>query len=261
MAERYNFHTPVGRFVSGSLTDLRTKDYQGRPLDNPHYDFGVAIRKDDAALPAFLQGLTAYAKGAYAHAPTVQQHIDGWLQTLAGFSMKITDGDKANQKGNVNENTRGCFVIWFSSNFEIQACNAQNTQIDPATIKRGWFVDVAGNAAINGLTDGNAGIYMNPNWVRLIAEGDEITGSVDPNTAFGGAPVPTQLPPGARPVGSAPAVPTAAGLPGTGLPGAPATPAPGAAPAPGLPGMATASPGEPVTPATPGYPGILTPGA
>jgi len=37
-----------------------------------------------------------------------------------------------------------------------------NVQIDPARIKRGWYIDVSGTSAINGNTDHTAGIYLNP---------------------------------------------------------------------------------------------------
>ena len=39
--------TPVGRFVSGSITEKRTTDYEGRtlPEEKQHYAFGVADRK------------------------------------------------------------------------------------------------------------------------------------------------------------------------------------------------------------------------
>ncbi len=269
MTEPTYFHTPVGRFVSGSLTEKRTTDNDNRPIqpEKQRYEFGLAIQKSDPALPGMLQTIAAAAKAGYQQRPDIQQRVDAWFQTMSGFSMKISDGDKpAARTGDVNQNTAGCFVIWFSTSMDILAANAQNTQIDPASIKRGWFVDVAASVKANGLTDNNAGVYMNPTCVRLIAEGEEIVGGMNIETALQNAPVaPTQLPPGARPVGSTPQAPATSGAPGTGLPGAaPAVPTQ-AAPAPaqtapaGLPGAApTQPPAQPQTashgsaPASPG---------
>ena len=79
--------------------------------------------------------------------------------------------------------------------------------------------------AANGLVDNNAGVYMNPLCIRLIGEGDEIMGGMSVDQALASAPAaPTQLPPGARAVGSTPTAPASSGAPGTGLPvaGAPA---------------------------------------
>jgi hypothetical protein len=270
MTTSHQFHTPVGRFVSGSLTEKRTHDGSNRPIepDKQRFEFGLAIAKNDPGLVPMLQGIAVFAKSQYAHAPHVATRIDQWFQTLDGFSMKVSDGDKPNTRGEVNKNMAGHFVIWFSSSFPPLAANAQNQQIDAATIKRGWYVDVAATCAVNGLTDHNAGIYMNPTCVRLIAEGEEILGGMTVENALANAPAaPTSLPPGARPLGSMPTAPASSGPPGTGLPGANPTTAPatmptqGVAPgAPGgLPGMGAAAPGG--STASPGnypaHPGIL----
>lgn len=229
MADKLFFHTPVGRFVSGSLTELRTHDHLNRPIDpdKQTYQFGLAIRKDDPGVTGTINQMIQYAHTNYSHAPAVQQRIVAWTQTFDGFSMKITDGDAPNQKGAVNENTKGCYVFWYSTGINVLTANAQNMQIDPSTIKRGYYVDVASSIGINGLTDGNAGIYLNPTCVRLIAEGDEIVSGMSVDTALQNAPAaPTNLPPGARPLGSTPQPPASSGAPGTGLPGfSPATPA------------------------------------
>lgn len=290
MTEPVYFHTPVGRFVSGSLTEKRTTDNNNRPIEpeKQRYDFGLAIRKDDPGVPGMLQSIATAAKAGYPQRQDIQQRVDGWFQTMSGFSMKISDGDKpAVSTGKVNENTAGCFVVWFSTSMDILAANAQNIQIDAASIKRGWYVDVAASARANGLLDHNAGVYMNPSCVRLIAEGEEIVGGMNVETALQNAPTaPTQLPPGARPVGSTPQAPVSSGAPGTGLPGmVPAAPSVGAAPLPGvapvptqaapapaqtapaaLPGVApTQPPAQPQT-ASPGdtgyppHPGVMQPG-
>ena len=287
MSDKLFFHTPVGRFVNGSLTELRDKDNNNRPIDpdKQRFEFGLAVRKDDPNLPAMFQQLRDYAKGGYASNPAVQQRIDAWFQTMSGFSMKISDGDKpAMSTGKVNENTAGCFVLWFSTALPILTANAQNQQIDAASIQRGFYVDVAASAAVNGLVDHNAGIYLNPGCVRLIAEGDVIASTMSIDTVLQNAPAaPSQLPPGARPVGSTPQAPASSGVPGTGMPGMgapnptpvaatpPATPAPGV-PMPGVqggtpptnyapvPGGPTASPGDTPQTGHPQHHGVMMPG-
>jgi hypothetical protein len=270
MTTTHQFHTPVGRFVSGSLTEKKTTDTQNRPIEpeKQRFEFGLAIGKTDPGLAPLLQGIATFAKSQYAHAPHVATRIDQWFQTLNGFSMKVSDGDKPNTKGEVNKNMAGHFVIWFSSSFAPLAANAQNQQIDAASIKRGWYVDVAATVAVNGLTDHNAGVYMNPTCVRLIAEGEEILGGMTVEGALANAPAaPTSLPPGARPLGSTPSAPASSGPPGTGMIGNPtmpgaATTTQNVAPAAlgGLPGTgapaqvgSTASPGDQY----PAHPGIL----
>lgn len=271
MAESTPINTPVGRFVSGSLTEKRDKDINQRPIDpeKQRYEFGLAVLKNDPALPAFMQTVADAAKAGYANNPAILQRIDTWFQTMSGFSMKISDGDKPNSQGRVNENTKGHFVIWFSTSLPINCCNTQNIQIDPASIKRGWYVDIAGTVNVNTLVDHNAGIYMNPSWVRLVGEGDEIVGGISAGDAFAQAAPPAALPPGARPVGSTPQAPAAAGAPGAGMPGTPGNPAPAPAPTDpaAMPGPATmpstapaptASPGS--APAYPQHHGVMQPG-
>ena len=272
--ERLQFYTPVGRFVSGSLTEKRTKDLNNREIDpdKQRYEFGLAIRKDDPGLMPLITQIATHAKAGYQNSPHIVQRIDNWFRTLDGFSMKISDGDAPNSRGVINQNTVGHFVFWFSTSMEILAANRNNQQIDIATIKRGWFVDLSGNCAVNGLTDHNAGVYLNPVCVRLIAEGEEILGGLTVEAALEHAPpAPTALPPGARPVGSTPKAPTSSGLPGTGLPGNPTQPATGAPAAAmpgvqggtlpsagaGLPGATTASLGDAPQTGYPPHTGIL----
>jgi hypothetical protein len=253
MADKVQFFTPVGRFVSGDLVTKRDKDHQNRPIapDKQTYQFGLAIRKDDPGVGPLIQ---LFANTAYQYyqskAPHVAQKVVNWMQTFDGFSMKVTDGDAPNQKGQKNVNTAGCYVFWFSTGLDIIGSIApSNAQIPVSQIKRGWYIDVAGSCAANELTDDNAGIYLNPTVVRLIAEGDEIVGSVDPQQVFAQHAAPAALPPGARPLGSAPQPGQGAGLPGTGMvPGVGGAPSIGGMPGqqqmqPGFPGGAPVMPG------------------
>ena len=234
MADKFQFVTPVGRFVSGDMTKKREKDNQGRPIDadKQRFEFGIAFQKTDPQIGVLIQQIAQYAYTEYGKtAPHVAQRVANWMNTLDGFSMKISNGDEPNSQGKVNPNTVGHWVFWFSTALDpIGAIAPSNAQIPLDRIKRGWFVDVAGSAAINGLTDNNAGIYMNPTVIRLVAEGEEIVGGVDPQQVFANHGAPAQLPPGARPLGSAPSLPPGSGMPGVGMPQQPAQMPPGMMP-------------------------------
>lgn len=255
MAEKLQFFTPVGRFVSGDLTTKRDKDNQGRPIepDKQRFEFGIAFAKTDPQIGQLIQQIAGFAYQEYSKvAPHIAQRVANWMQTLDGFSMKISNGDAPNSRGQVNPNTVGHWVFWFSTAIDVGGAIApSNAQIPLDRIKRGYFVDIAGSVAINGLTDNNAGIYMNPTYVRLVAEGDEIVGGIDPQTLFANHAAPTQLPPGARPIGSAPALPPGSGIPGVGMPGMPGQPA--AQPAMGMPGQPAAQPTQPQQAPAPGF--------
>lgn len=254
MSERLDFFTPVvGRFVNGSITEKRTRDNDNReiPADKQRFEFGVAFEKA-AIWPMLTEQWYPWLASILARDQNALARMTNWFSTLQGFSMKVSDGDAPNSRGVVNEHTKGCFVLYFSSMYAPKAVGPDPafTEIDPATIKRGFYVQVAGNLGSNEQPGDRAGIYLNGNIVRLIAEGDEIRGGVDAASAFGGAAAPTALPPGARPLGStsghgaafggAPMMPPAGGV-APGLPQAAPAPAP-MAPV-GMPAMPGAAPG------------------
>jgi len=251
MVERLEFYTPVvGRFVNGSINEPRTKDSDGRPIPEAEqrYEFGVAFEK--AALwPMLAEQWYPWLSGQLARDQNAMSRMTNWFSTMSGFSMKVVDGDKPNQKGQVNEHTVGHFVMYFSSLSVPKTVGPDPafTEIDAATIKRGFYVQVAGNIAPNEQPGDRAGVYVNCSVVRLIAEGDEIRGGVDAATAFGGAAAPTALPPGARPLGSTSGVSQSFGAP------APVQTAP--AGMPGMPGMPAAAP----TTVSPGSPPNVVP--
>jgi len=258
MANKHDFFTnSVGRFVSGSITEKRTKDNDGRAIDpdDQRFEFGVAFRKDEPEMQTLLGGFQQFLTQEYANKPHVLRMVQNWFQTLNGYSMKIADGDKPNSKGQVNENTRGHFVFYFSTKFPVTTVDAQYREIPATNIKRGWFVRVAGNITPNGLENHQAGVYMNPSAIQLVAEGDEINVGVDAQAAFGGTQAPMALPPGARPIGAG--TPVGAAF-GQGAPGAPSVPdqhlTGSAVTTPVVP-VATPAPAQPQT-ASP-YPAIL----
>lgn len=263
MAEPLQFFTgPVGRFISGSLTEKRAKDNDNRPIeaDKQRFEFGVAFNKQEI-WSLFAETWYPYLTQALATDQNAIARVGQWFQSPGAkgiFSMKVTDGDMPNADGRLNENAKGCFVIWFSA-IDIKTVGPSNEDIASEMVKRGFYVQVAGNIKPNDQPGDRAGIYINANIVRLIAEGEEIHGGVDPETAFGGTTAPTALPPGARPVGSDNGAASAFPPPPGGSAPAPAQTAPvapGAAPAaPGAAPQTTASPGNP--PATQPHTAIL----
>ncbi|WP_085044346.1 hypothetical protein [Ensifer aridi] len=273
MAQSAIMNTAVGRYIGGSLTEKRTEDMDGRPIpaDKQQYEIGIAFRKDDPKLPAWFQGVAGHAWTEFARDPAAQQKIGTAAQyfptyadqyqaqyqksVLDGFSWKISDGDKPNRQGQVNEHTRGHWVVYFKSSFPIRCANQQNAEIPADQIKRGYFVDVAHTVAGNGEVGDRAGVYLNPQFVRLIAYGEEIRGGVSANEAFANAPVPSQLPPGASamPIASNPAaIPQAAPQPQQ-----PGFPVP-QMPQPGFPAPQAQQPGFPAPNAGVQAPGMTT---
>lgn len=262
MTEPLQFFTgPVGRFISGSLTEKRAKDNDNRPIeaDKQRFEFGVAFDKQEI-WSLFAETWYPYLTQALAADQNAMTRVGQWFQNPGAkgiFSMKVTDGDMPNADGRLNEYAKGCFVIWFNA-IDIKTVGPSNEDIAVEMVKRGFYVQIAGNIKPNGQPGDRAGIYINANIVRLIGEGDEIHGGVDPETAFGGTTAPTALPPGARPVGSNNGAAGAFPPPGGPAPApaqtAPA--APGAAPtAPAAAPQTTASPGNP--PATQPHTAIL----
>ena len=256
---------PVGRFVSGSLTDKRITDHNGKPqLDESkhRFEFGIAVDKNNPALPAIFGALHAEAMTQHAGHPSVANF------TLAGYSWKVTDGDKPNRDGNVNANTAGHFVFWFSTSYAPNTCDQNNVQCDPKMIERGYFVDVVFNARNNGASGDQAGLYLNPEWVRFIAYGEKIATGRSAEQAFG-APAPMgALPPGASatPLAGQPA-PGVAPTPGNAAPAAvqpatnhaapaPATASPTSAPQPAHDLVQNATGQPAAAPAVAGLPGL-----
>jgi len=287
MAQSPLINSPLMRFVSGDMDKFRTEDHKKRPipLDKQGTEFGLAIAKDNPALPAMFQAICAHLWTECAAHPGILQKIQTVMQyfplyvtshapqCMDGFSWKISDGDKPNEQGVVSEHARGCWIFYFKSKFPITFGNSQNAEIPVTAIKRGDYVDIAFQCAWNqcvGVDD--AGVYLNPKVIRLHFEGDPIGGGqMSVGQAFG-APANHQMPAGAKVPGAMPAVaanpmamPGGAPLPqGQGVPGFPgavniAAPvqamtiapsqvpvsAPPSNPAPGFPAAAGPGPGAP----------------
>jgi hypothetical protein len=261
MSERATIALPPGRLISGSMTEINKTDYQGRDLPENKWNryIGVAISKVDqpgvptglfngvptAGITDLLTKIWQFGCAAVAQQPHVLAHAQKFLSDPnANFAWKISDGDKPNKKGKLNPNAAGCWVFNFQTTLPIAACDNLNKTIDPALVKRGFYVDVAASLSWNKLTDDNAGIYLNPDIVRLLGYGPEIFGGPDADTAFAGQAA--VLPPGAS------ALPVA----GVGA-GAPGLPGVGGASAGGLPGVGATGGGQTLPTASHGsLPGV-----
>ena len=263
--EPLSFFAPVrGRFISGDMDKLRTRDHQNKPLDpeKQSYDFGIAFPKAEI-WSLMAEKFYPYLAQAFASDAQAMQRLQMWFQqpglpgAQGGLSMKIGDGDKPSATtGKVNEHAKGCFVFYATS-FGMGATaeppkavagpsHDKLVQIDISQIKRGDYVTFHGSINPNGLQGNNCGVYLNCDTVWKLADGDPIAGGIDPTQAFAGAALTGSFDPSG---GAAAGFGTPAFTPSAPAPG-PMAPAglPGAAPA--LPGAApggTASHGEPHT--------------
>lgn len=216
----------AGRLISGSLTEKQTKDHQGKPLpeDKQSFYFAVAVPKTDPNVGNILQQLHAMASTHYGQAAMVMQQINMGLAATA-FAWKITDGDspKQNRKTGAmeerGEHYKGCYVFKFSTMYPINCCDTNGNEINPADVKRGYYVDVFFSSSPNGALDHTAGIYLNPNALILVAYAEEIKGGISAQEAFAGRQY--QVPAGASatPTSAGATPPTGAGMaPGGGMP-------------------------------------------
>ncbi len=266
--EAIHLVTGIGRLVRGSLTERATHDYDNNPYEagKGPFEIGFAIEKTESTVNDLLGKLYGQAVAGYPGNAQIKQRIDN--EYSSGFSMgqfrfKIRDGDKPNQEGKTNPNTKNCWVLNLSTHLPFKVTYTDQyglkltdpmgqtipprTEIDPKLAKIGDYGHFSISTRVNGKLDGTAGLYLNPNAFMLAGYGEAITGGVSLDEAF--AAVPTgQLPGGASVQGAAPAgMATTNPLPGA----APAMPA-ATAPVPGgAPTLPTASPtSAPVQPHT-----------
>lgn len=238
MADQFQTLTPGGRIVWGSITERATHDYDNNPYEpgKGPFQFGLAIRKDAQGMNELLTGLYNVAITGYPNKPGIHQRINNEFSSgfnRGDFSFKIKDGDKPNAEGVVNPNTAGCWVLAFQTMLPIKATHynlipgvPNNAEIDPKEVYRGAYADVHLSSSPNGKEDRTAGIYLNPNAVRLLGHGERIVGGISTEQAFGSAPAPVM------PVGAS---------------AMPVGPAAGAA-APQVPGMTPQAPQVPQVP-------------
>lgn len=257
-----NFYLPPGRVVGGNLKEPQTKDQQGRDREKPALYFAVAVPKTDARVTEILNTIANVARSFYGNHATIKPQIDMGLNAH-NFAWKVSDGDGPKDKDRPGR--AGCWIFHFSTSFESIPCgDSQNNQIDPGTIKPGYYVDVSASVKANELLDKNAGVFLNPRGVRLLAYGEEIPLGQTIGQMF--ADVPAVLPAGGsalpvasgNPLGGAPATagatpppppPAGAGMMGTGTP--PAPPAAAGMTPPPPPGTMAPPPPPPPAPAAP----------
>lgn len=262
---------PVGRLVYGHPSKLIQKtDTKRQPVKKPDGS-PVMIRSFGVAYPKEVFNTQIWPI-MYAAA----SGVFGGQQPPPIFSYKYKDGDGVDRQGrpyNQREGYAGHCVIHFETQFDLIAFrfNPQtggHDQITENDYKTGDYIAVS--CAIEGNKPADAthtpGLFINPNGVLHVGNGDAIVNAPSADQMFGGVNV-GALPPGALPPGSAPSVPAGApnppGFAGA-MPGhppqpqAPAAPAMqpvpgyGAPPAPG--NNAPALAGYPVAPAAPAAP-------
>lgn len=258
---KQEFLTPVGRLVQGDPFEAQTKNQQGQPLrtqsgePTQRYFIAVAFPKmvngqPNAEFGALWQKLEAVGRASF---PGL--NIAPPWDPACRFSWKVMDGDGVDDNGKPNANKEGFaghWVVKFSSSFAPRCFHAGHYQPheqiqDPKTIRRGFFVRVAGTIEGNGQAQ-KPGVYVNLSMVELAGQGPEIVSGPDAASIFGGNPV-AQLPAGATPL---PMHATAGGLPGSLPPGgmvAPNQSVPGQMPSATLPGaLPVMQPQQAVTP-------------
>ena len=220
------FTTPCGRLVSGDAMNVyAAKDDQGRPVaiksgdkqgqQRMDYYIGIAIPKTAGVDWSREPWGQKIMEAARRDMPASFDPATGQLYAGRQFAFKVTDGDSnvPNTKGNApssREGYRGNWVISFASStgivprlyrWDTATQRAVNLE-EGAQIKRGYYIQVSASVRGNGSPQ-QAGVYINPDMVCMIAFGPEI--SSGPNVADAGFGV-AQLPAGASaiPMGGMP---------------------------------------------------------
>lgn len=218
--EYYDFLTPVGRYVSGSMTEPNTTDFYGEPLvvksgpnkgqPTQRFFFGLAITKDNPRWASLYKLIYDTAVLGFPNLFDAQRNC-----LNNDFAFKITDGDSniPNAKGNLpceKQGYPGHWILKFSGTQQPKCYDMNHRELVgddlKEQLKRGYFIRVQGSVSANGEMT-KPGVYINYGAVQLCGYGDEIRGGVDPHEVFAEAP---QLPPGA----SATPVAPAGGMPG-----------------------------------------------
>lgn len=185
------FTTSEGRIVGGSISRKQDKSYDGGQLAKPVWVLKVAFPKTDQQANAFIERLKVTAKTGWA--------ADAKQLLRNDFAWKFIDGDSSivNQKGvawNSKEGYPGHNVVTFQTHFDFETVDADYQPIDPATVKTGFYVRVAGTLVGSNGNSQNPGIYVNLGNVMFVRAGEEIRlGGMSAREAFGDTP--TQAPP------------------------------------------------------------------
>jgi hypothetical protein len=198
---------PAGRFVLGSLTELQTKDNNGRDRKNPTLFVAVAVDKRTPGIDDILGNIIGYARHTYQYVNGGQQVQQRLAQpnfaAKSGFAWKIKDGDH-DPKWAAREGCPGSWIFCFGTSYApARCCDTNFQQIDARVIGLGDWVQVFSTVAINGETGETAGLYLNPNGVMFLGTGQRIIPAGQSFEQMFAGRV-GQLPPGAQPPQAAP---------------------------------------------------------
>jgi hypothetical protein len=258
------YNSPVGRLVQGDCFVPQTKDQTGAlrlvksgpniGQPNPQFFVAIAVEKSNPAWPAFFQSLYDAAKTEWpalfpaAGVPVPLFGIQAVAPVNPLFTFKVKDGDGLDRNGQSNatkEGFAGHWIVSAASSYPPKCAKPTSPGVwekltDPESIKRGYYVRLAGSFASNDSAQ-TPGMYVNLDLIELAGFGPIIVGGPDFATAF------------ATPIAALPAGASAVPVLGTGLAGA-------APPPPPPPGAATVAPPPPPPPAAAAGPTML-PGA
>lgn len=245
--EKFEFLTPIGRLVQGSVWDLNDTDGDGKPLltqdQKPKVQcyFALAIDKANPEFGPFWNIMLDVAKRGYPQ----------WFDangncTHPQFAWKYADGDGVDKNGKPN-NTKvgwaGHHVLKFSSSF-LPRCfqkgryDESQKLTDRNSVQTGYFGRVGGLMSVN-IGSKVPGLYMNADLFELHFVGDVISSGRNAAETLANAPASTFVPQGAIALGqSVPSQATpGAGAAMPGMAGTGGAAMPGAAGAGGLAGM------------------------
>jgi hypothetical protein len=199
------FTTPVGRFVSGSLTKPQTTDAEGRPLvyktgadagkPRANYFIGIAIPKAGEQHWSQTTWGAEIWKAGHEAFPAGQADYPT-------FSWKVEDGDSTTPRQSADPKKPGkrpCdgvgypgnWILKFSSSFAPATYNRDGSaKVEAESIKPGYFIQVNGDVTGNA-SGQRPGVYLNHKMVALSAFGEEISYGFDATEAgFGNSALP-----------------------------------------------------------------------
>lgn len=208
---------PIGRMIGGDL-------YKMFPVTD---SFGKPKMAKDGVTPRTECNLgIAIAKGGEAHWNQTPWGAEIWKvgQTAypqafvsPDFAWKVIDGDSTvpNKKGRapcIQEGYKGHWVIWLKQGWLPRLVSSDGqVELGPNSILPGYYVRVLA-AVLSNAPSPSPGVFINPQAVALMGEGDIIeTASQVDTSVFASAP-PSAVPAGMRTLTAA--VPAFGAVPG-----------------------------------------------
>jgi hypothetical protein len=201
------YNSPVGRLVQGDCFVAQTKDQTGAlrvvksgpniGQPNPQFFVAIAVPKSDPLWPGFMQMLYDAAKAEWpamfppTGVPAPLYGIQAVHPVNPVFTFKVKDGDGLDRNGKRNADKEGFAGHWIVSAASSYApkCakptspGAWETLTDPESIKRGYWIRLAGSFASNDSVN-TPGMYVNLDLIELAGLGTVIVGGADFATAF-----------------------------------------------------------------------------